>query len=426
MALGGGTYITKNKSLPGVYINFISNATATTGLSDRGVVAMGIATGWGPSGEIFDIDMGDFQKDSLKILGWDYTADKLKGLRDLFKNCLTLHAYRLDGGGEKASCSLGSAKYAGTRGNDIKMVVVETADNTFKVSTYVGNTQVDIQEVATAADLLDNDFIEFDKTVTLTAVAGEYLVGGSDLEASATTHQNFLNLCESYSDINVIAYNGSDDAIASLYAAWTIRMRDEVGIKLQTVLYNSAKNNVAVINVFNSPDLVWWVAGKEAAAKVNTSTTNDIYDGEFDFVVDYTQKELEAAIKAGKYVIHRVGNEKRVLLDINSFVTTTETQGELFKDNQTIRIIDSIATSIANVFTSKYLGNVANNPDGRTSLWADVIAIYDELYALGAIEEFDSEEVIVSAGDDKGSVVITSTITAVNAMSKLYMETVVA
>lgn len=40
MALGGGTFLTQNKVLPGAYINFISTAKASATLSERGYGAM--------------------------------------------------------------------------------------------------------------------------------------------------------------------------------------------------------------------------------------------------------------------------------------------------------------------------------------------------------------------------------------------------
>ena len=55
MALGGGSFVTQNKVLPGSYINFISKATASAQLSDRGIVGMGLELNWGPDNGIFDI-----------------------------------------------------------------------------------------------------------------------------------------------------------------------------------------------------------------------------------------------------------------------------------------------------------------------------------------------------------------------------------
>ena len=86
MALGGGTFVTQNKELPGAYINFVSAASASATLSERGIATMPLELDWGIDGEVFEVTNGDFQKNSLKIFGYDYTHDKLKGLRDLFLN----------------------------------------------------------------------------------------------------------------------------------------------------------------------------------------------------------------------------------------------------------------------------------------------------------------------------------------------------
>lgn len=431
--LGGGTFITQNKVLPGAYFNFISKATASANLSDRGIVGMGLALKWGADGVIFDVTAGDFQKNSLKIFGYPYDAKEMKELRDLFLNCKTLHVYKLTSGGEKAANDFATALYGGTRGNDIKTVIATNVDdeNAYDVSTYLGTTLVDKQTVKTASELVANDYVVFKTDITLTITAGTSMTGGTDGTADATAHQAFLNKIEAYSDTNIIAYDGTEDTIKALYASFAKRMRDEVGIKLQAVLYNKASDSVAVINVKNKcteseAALVYWVAGKEAGTPVNKSATNDTYDGEFTVDVNYTQKQLEAAIKAGEFVLHQVGSEIRVLEDINSFVSVTDEAGEVFQDNQTVRIIDMIATSVANIFVSKYLGKVPNNESGRISLWSDIVKIHQELADIQALENFESGDITVAQGDSKKAVVVDSAITVVNAMTKIYMHTVVA
>lgn len=112
MALGGGTFLVQNKVLPGSYINFISAARASANLSDRGYAAMGLELDWGVDGEVFTVELADFQKDSVTLFGFDYTSDKLKGLRDLFLNAKTLYAYRLNSG-QKAQNDFCTAKYSG-------------------------------------------------------------------------------------------------------------------------------------------------------------------------------------------------------------------------------------------------------------------------------------------------------------------------
>ena len=157
--LGGGTFIAQNKILPGSYINFISLSKANANLSDRGIVTMPLILDWGAEGEIFEVSNSDFQRNALKLFGYDYSHEKMKGLRDLFLNAQKLYAFRLNGAGEKASNTYATAKYAGVRGNDLKIIIATNVDDEskFDVKTVMDSTIVDIQTVKTAAELVDND-----------------------------------------------------------------------------------------------------------------------------------------------------------------------------------------------------------------------------------------------------------------------------
>lgn len=434
MALGGGTFLAQNKVLPGAYINFISIATASVTLGDRGFAAMAIESDWGKEGQIFEVTNGDFQKNSMKIFGHSYADAAMKGLRDLFKNVTTLYAYRLNNGGVKAANDFAEALYSGTRGNDIKIAIQANVDDNskFDVQTWIDGVLMDAQTVATTAELVANDYVAFKTGAKLAVTAATALEGGTNGTVNAACHQAFLDKVESYPAINAIGYAGTDEAIKSLYAEFAKRMRDEVGVKFQAVLYNHAADYEGVVNVKNKCEgadeagLVYWVTGIVAGTAVNASATNKIYDGEYTVEVDYTQAQLEKAIKAGEFTLHQVGSDIRVLTDINSLVTTTANKGDIFKDNQTIRVCDQIATDIANLFVTKYLGVVPNDASGRTSLWADIVKHHEDLQDIRAIEDFSDEDVTVEQGDTKKSVVVTDTVTVVNTMEKLYMTVYVA
>lgn len=436
MAYGGGTFISQNKTLPGAYINFVSTATASATLSDRGAVAMPLELDWGVDGEIFEVSQEDFQKNSLKIFGYAYSADQMKGLRDLFLNCQTLYAYKLTSGGDKASNTYATALYGGVRGNDLKIVIQANVDDEsmYDVTTILGTTTVDEQTVASAADLVDNDYVTFKTTATLAITASTPLSGGTNGEVDGTSWQNFLDKAEAYT-FNIAAAVTTDDTIKALFATWVERLRDEVGMKFQVVVYDyTDADYLGVISVKNpvtddgwsKASLVYWVAGLEAACAVNKSCQNSVYDGEFTVSADYTQSELKAAIVAGEFVLHRVGSDIRVLDDINTMVTTTDECGDVFKDNQTIRVIDQIANDVATLFVEKYLGLVPNDASGRISLWSDIVKIHTELLDMRAIEDFTDSDITVEQGASKKAVVVTDAITVVNAMSKLYMTVTVS
>ena len=72
------------------------------------------------------------------------------------------------------------------------------------------------------------------------------------------------------------------------------------------------------------------------------------------------------------------------------------------------------------------MGNVPNNGRGRISLWTDIVKHQTQLQEIGAIEDFSDENVTVSAGESKSSVVIDDVITVINAMSQLYMTVKIA
>lgn len=434
MALGGGTFLVQNKVLPGAYINFVSLAVASATLSDRGIATMPLELDWGITGNVFEVTNEDFQKNSLKIFGYDYTHEKLKGLRDLFRNIKTLYAYRLNGGGEKAKNTYATAKYAGIRGNDLKIVVKSNVDvpSSFDVQTVLGVEVMDVQTVTTASKLVDNDWVVFKKAASLELTAGLPLQGGTNDKVTGTQHQAYLNKIEAFA-FNTMGVVVTDGVTKSLYQNFCKRLRDEVGAKFQVVLHQQAADYMGAINVKNvvtdegwsEASLVYWVTGITAGCDVNKSNLNKKYDGEFTVNVDFTQKQLENAIKNGEFTLHQVGDKVRVLEDINSMVTTTDTCGDVFKDNQTVRVIDQIANDIAVLFNTKYLGVVPNDKAGRTSLWADIVKHHQLLQDIRAIEDFKDEHIKVSQGDTKKAVVVDDVITVVNAMAKLYMTVTV-
>ncbi|MFA9376229.1 MAG: phage tail sheath family protein [Lachnotalea sp.] len=430
MMLGGGSFTTQNKVLPGAYINFVSVARADATLSDRGICAIPMELNWGIDGEVFTVENSDFEKNSLKIFGYSYDADEVLNIREVFKHAMTLHVFRLNSG-EKATNAYATALYSGTRGNDLKIIINVNADDQakFDVITYLATSKVDTQTVASAVDLVANSYVTFITTATLAATAGIALEGGTNLVTiTGTEYQTALDKLESYS-FNTLGCLSTTEQIKALFVAYTKRMRDEVGAKFQTVIYNYAADYEGIINVKNKvsdsgmPECsaIYWVVGAEAGCAVNKSNTNLIYDGEYTIDVNYKQSELVTAIVAGKFVFHKVGTEVRVLEDINSFTSFVMDKNSDFSLNQVIRILDQIGNDIAVLFNTRYLGKIQNNEAGRVSFWNDIVTYNKELETLTAIENFKSEDVVVQKGNDKRSVVVTNAVQPVCAMEKLYM-----
>lgn len=427
--LGGGTFVTMNKLLPGTYVNVISQASIAVNGSDRGYVAYAHSLGWGEDGKIVTVTASDFMINAKKIFGYDYTSDKLFAIREIFQNAKTLYTYKLASGGEKAKCTYATAKYTGTRGNDLKLNIATNPDNGFNVSTYLDNTLVDKQTVAKAEDLQNNDYVDFITSTALVATASMALTGGTDGTVDASAHSTFLGLLESYPSVNAIGYDGTDTKIANLYTAWTKRMRDDVGIKLQSVTYGTSSDYEGSVDVENTEKLVPWVLGAIGGYGVNESITNSIYTGELTEddlnISKYTQSDLENCITKGKFTVHKVEDSLHVLEDINSLVTTSDTKGDIFKDNKTIRINDTVATDFASIFANEFLGTVPNDDAGRTALKNALLSEHKSLARLRCIT-YDKDDMTVTEGANNKIVVVTDKYTITGTMEKLYVSIVIS
>lgn len=430
MAFGGGNFITQNKVLPGAYINAISTASATASIADRGYVACGMEFDWGIDGELFKVSVSDFISNSKEIFGYDYSDEKMVYLRELYLNAQEVYFYRLNSG-ECGSNDYCTAVCSGILGNEIYIKIVDNDDD-FTVTTIFNGLEVDEQEVSTSGELVDNEYVSW-KTFDMEATAGTALTGGTNKSAvSNDDYTKMLQLLEG-KEFNILFSDTTDVAIQSKLMLFAKTQREDVGNKFQVVLYGASADDESVISVgtavvssdlVKESDLVYWVAGASAGCAINKSLTNRTYDGELSIANVATQSELVEALENGDFVFHQVGDDFRVLEDVNTLQTLTADIGADFQSNQTVRVIDQICMDIATLFEDKYLGLIPNDEAGRISLWNDIVTHHKALANLRVIEGFDAADVTVSLGDTKKSVVITDTVLVTNAMSQLYMTIV--
>lgn len=402
-------------------------------MGDRGVVAIPMVLGWGPEKEAFEVTAEDFQKKSKEIFGYPVEDQTMLPIRELFQNMKKGIFYRLNSG-DHAACEYGTAKYSGERGNKLMTSISKNVDDNSKydVRSFFDGREMDAQTVAAASELKDNSYILFKKDASLAENAGLAYTGGTNgSDITGEDYKEFLDAMES-SSFQILCCPSADENVKALFAAFTKRMRDEIGVKFQTVLHQYSKSDhEGIISVENETaesvtGLVYWVAGAEAACEINKTVENKKYNGEYTVKVPYTQVQLADAMKAGKFLLHKVGSEIRVLTDLNTLVTYTEDKGEDFSNNQTIRVLDQIGNDIAHLFHSKYLGKMPNDNGGRIGLWNDIVSYGKQLSVLRAIEELDTDSVTVEKGEGKRSVLVNFPVQPINCMSILYMTVVVS
>lgn len=261
----------------------------------------------------------------------------------------------------------------------------------------------------------------------LEPAARVFLTDGSNGQMDDSAYQTYLDQAESYT-FNAMGCPSNKDTVKKLFTSYCERMRDDVGKKFQVVVFRDLDDYEGVVSLKNglqddkdNPALIPWLTGVVAGTAVNESATNMVYDGEYQVDTDYTQTELEKGITEGSFMFHKVDDDVKTLRDINTFVSVTDTKSIDFSMNQVIRVLDQIANDIAVLFGKKYIGKVPNDASGRVSLWSDIVAHHKQLETIRAIQDFNSENVIVEAGDTKEAVVVSDTVNPTAAMEKLYM-----
>lgn len=428
MALGGGRFTTMNKVLPGTYINVVTNTSESLGL-ESGIVAIPLCLNWGPDATVVSITAEEWLAGPWTKLGYMADADELKAIREIFAGGASrVLVYNLNVGA-KADGTFATAKYKGTRGNSIKIKVAPNVDDPtyFDVTTIVDNMDQEVQKVLSAADLVGNDWVDWKASASLEEMAATALTGGTNGTITGTQYAAALAALEQ-KYFNVLICDSVDSTTVNLFVAYVTRMRETMGKDFQLVAYNKAADYEGVINVgtavsdtgASAASLVYWVGGKCAACSMGKSITNTVYDGEFTPVCTETQAQLEAAIGDGKFMFHQVGDDIRVLMDINSLVTFTEDKSSMMAKNEIIRVTDYLNNAIAQLFNTRYIGKVLNNDTGRAHLKQDIASIQDALVQIGVVE-YDNADLVVSLGSDKGDVVISDLITVNAAMVRLYM-----
>lgn len=311
------------------------------------------------------------------------------------------------------------------------------------VKTFLEGTEVNKQKVRGMYQIKNTDFVNFNTERELELTAGMPLTGGTNGDVTAERWAEILNQLETQS-FHVLGWPTTDEQLLQMAINYTRKMRDEMGIKFQTVMPKPAEpaNYEGIIQIENrvkdadvaNPDaaLVYWVAGKQAGCKIQDSVANSVYDGSYDVDVDYSQRDLENLIEDGLFAFHlargKVNDDGttpqvvKVLLDINSLTEPGDDQGESWKNNQTVRVMDQCANDIAAIFNNDYFGKIPNTQTGREQFRNSIIEHHTQLETITAIENFDPDDVVVEAGgNDKVTILATDAIQPINAMEKLFM-----
>lgn len=434
--MAGGTWTSQNKVRPGVYVNAVSEPKALGTVGERGIVALALSLPWGPETQIITVEAG---ADTMDVLGFDINDPALLLVRESLKRAKTLLLYRLNSG-DKATANAGdltaTAKYSGTRGNAISVVVQANIDDPdkFDVKTLVSGVVVDSQTVTAISELAANGWVTWSGNGDLTATAGVNLTGGTDGAVTNADHTAFLTALELL-DFNTVGLTVDDATLKPLYTAFVRRLREDEGKKVQAVVPNypaadyegviSVKNGVVLSDgtTLTAAQAVAWVAGATAGATVSQALTYTAYDDAVDVSPRYTNSQIEAALLSGEFVFTPSNGRAIVEQDINTLHSFTPEKGKQFRKNRVLRVLDGIANDLKRIFESFYLGKVDNNADGRNLLKSEAIAYMNTLQAINAIQNFDAQsDVTIVAGNESDAVYAEIGAQPVDSIEKTYLK----
>ena len=474
MTIGGGTFSTMNRVIPGVYYKIQANATMEIGLIDRGVVAVPLELPWGNLEEIITVDQEYLRNLTIENpFLIDFSSYPLFPVREILVHAKT--CYVIPTGGDKASCTLGEegnqiiveARKAGTLGNQLLFhftYYTNESQTIFSLEIYLNSKIVYVKDSTLETEEEEDSFfnqtyLKFPSRTGSESSISQFwmqyadprmtndpldhpLTGGT---ITALNTDSFNACCKVLEDaeyeynVMVTNYQGTTAENTEFYdnfQTWLMKEREEKGNLIIGVVYGvSEYNNEYIINVScadpsktKTPDIVFWVAGATADATAYQSITNMAYDGEMTTIATSNiTSSIETALQNGNFLFYHQLDQYRVVKDINSLHTIEDPtkKNNSFKKNIVIRILDQVLKETMHVFSQYYLGKVFNNAINRIFLKNDIVSILRILEGRGCLENVTESDVLVQKGSSSEEVIVNITLHPVDVMEILYVTLVI-
>lgn len=438
--MNGGTFSPgENKARPGIYFRFSLAAGDRIASGIRGTVAVPFVSDWGPVGEIVSVSSN---RDITDKLGLSPTSDSLALYRAAKMNADKVLLFRVNDG-KKASAPLveedggtATAKYPGTRGNKITVVVKDdpVTPSGFIVETHLDGRLVDTQVVTDIGGLVGNTAVDFAGSGALSASAGIVLEGGSDDNVTPEDIGAFLEALEhEHFDTLAMINFLEDDSLNPMYVDFVRTMRENRGVKFQGYGSGIDDRYEGVVNLGNRfvqdgmsmQHAVAWAAGAGAGATLRQSNTFKTIPGAVDVTPKYDNDEIISRLAKGEFLFSYDGRDNTV--SVEQDINTVEGDN-VFRKNKVIRIIDAINNDISRELKQIVLGrkstgeDIPANEDGMQIVRTAVVLYLNTLQDEGILQNFNSEEDVVIEMVDSDAFYVTIAIQPVDSAEKFYFD----
>lgn len=425
--MAGGTFDKLvGKTRPGTYINFISTRHDTVGISDRGIVIVPLTNhNYGPVGEYISLDCSgpDAQIAKLGYSIYDDDANRqMLFIREAFKKAQKVLVYRVNGGTEAkvttetTAAVTATAKYPGTRGNELSFTVAANPVAGFDVQVNLAGSKVaEYEGLTTIEELIAQDcpYITFTGTGNLETIAGANLAGGTDKTMQNDDVTKFLDSVEGVK-FNTICFPITDADLQAAAKTKIKYIRENIGKGVQVVMPNTKSGDYeGVINVTNSVALddnrlsaaeaCAWVAAATAGAKNTTSNTYVVYEGATEVVDPKSHEEAVSAINNGEFFFS-VSEAGAVVVeyDINTLITFADGKDKTYRKNRVVRVFDTFAEALQLNFPPNKYDNNSVGWDIMEGIGRTILKQFEDAGAITAVD-YDNDFLVdrdASFGDE--------------------------
>lgn len=264
-------------------------------------------------------------------------------------------------------------------------------------------------------------FSDFDKPLALTGGADGAAGGGLNL--SPVEDEYF----------NVVVTDDQSPEMRQEISAWIADRCDKRGRYARCLfvdknaLPDSAPDNMYLSLCVNSVDgddslTAFALACVEAGASWNESATMSTFglDGALDEAL--SDEDLETAIENGiMAIMKRVDGALCICKDINTRAKDSAIPAQLGK-NRAVRLVETLRNTLRSLWETQYAGKVHNDETGRLLWKSKVCEVLNEFVAGHGIEQYESDDIVVAAGEKSDEVVMTIPLQFIDSAELVYVN----
>lgn len=232
---------------------------------------------------------------------------------------------------------------------------------------------------------------------------------------------------------NVVVTDDQSPEMRQEIAAWIADRCDKRGRYARCLfvdknaLPDSAPDNVYLslcVNSVNGDDSLtaFALACVEAGASWNESTTMSTFglDGALDEAL--SDEDLETAIENGiMAIMKRVDGALCICKDINTRAKDSAIPAQLGK-NRAVRLIETLRNTLRSLWETQYAGKVHNDETGRLLWKSKVCEVLNEFVAGHGIEQYESDDIVVAAGEKSDEVIMTIPLQFIDSAELVYVN----